>query len=89
MSLVDGGPGITVPGCFSNLPLDTSHAGSVTHYVLGPLGQQPEVELILGETLAHGVIRLDSADPRYYDVLAEHAARCAAFLRDGQARSAA
>jgi hypothetical protein len=84
-----GEPEITVPGICSHLPLDITSAGSLTHYILTSLGQQPEAELILGETLAHGVIRLDSADPRYYEVIAEHAARCAKFIRDGQYRRAA
>jgi hypothetical protein len=84
-----GEPEITVPGICSHLPLDTTSAGSVTHYIPTVLGQQPEAELILGETLAHGVIRLDSADPRYYDLIAEHAARCAHFIREGQIHGSA
>jgi hypothetical protein len=89
MSLIDGGPGITIPGIVSNLPLDTSHTESVTYWAPGPGGQHPEAELILGETLAHGVIRLDSADPRYYDALSKYAAECAAFLREGTALAGA
>ena len=91
MSLIDGGPGITVPGIVQNLALDTSEGKvhSNTQYVLGKLGQQPEADIILGETLAHGAIRVMSADPRYYDALMEAAAKCAAFLREGQIRSAA
>jgi hypothetical protein len=63
--------------------------GSVTHYVLTALGQQPEAELILGETLAHGVIRVDTSDPRYYEAIADAAAKCAHFIREGQIGHAA
>jgi hypothetical protein len=86
---IDGGPEITVPGICSHLPLDVRPAGSITHYVPTSLGQQPEAELILGETLAHGVIRLDSADPRFFEAIAVAAAECAHFIREGQIVSAA
>jgi hypothetical protein len=72
---------LTIPGICTNLPLTgwpTDHEVIVTTSS-GRI--HPQTDLVLGETLAHGVIHIECDDPRYWDAIAEHALRNAAFLR--------
>lgn len=80
-----GTPELTIPGICQNLPLDPQYAGPATNFNgTQDSGYGLSAQLLLGETLAHGMLRLGCDDPAYFDKLAEAAATCAAFLRNGR-----
>ena len=86
---MSAGTEITVAGACHHMPLSgpvTDREAWVT--VSGAPGH-PEGALLLGETLAHGPVRLDSGDPAFWDAVALAASRIAGWLRNEQAVPAA
>jgi len=81
MTCIPGPAALTLPGIVTDLPLDSRPVSAATHFRGSDYGQLPEAAVILGETLEHGAVRVYSADPAYFDMLAEKAMRCATFLR--------
>ena len=84
-----GGLGLTVPGFCQHLPLTGPVDGHEAMVTTSGGRMHPDVDLVLGETLTHGAIRVECDDPRYWDAVAEHASRNAAFLRAQQGGAAA
>ena len=88
MNVPGGAPDLTVTGICQHLPLQPIVGDRVAIHT-STEGAQAHADLTIGYTLARGAVTLsgDEADAEFFEQLAIHAGRAAAWLR-GDRRAA-
>ena len=88
MTSASGAPDLTVTGICQHLPLQPIVGEQVAIHTTTE-GTSPHADLTIGYTLARGAVTLsgDEADAQFFEDLAIHASRTAAWLR-GDRRAA-